>query len=62
MSQLIHVEVVKSRESEGSKIDDDEFTGNPQVKSKGSYSEALSVAIKIVRKRKKTGPSWVYLL
>ena len=48
MSQLIHVEVVISWESEGSKVDDDAFTGNLQVKSKGSYSEALSVAIKIV--------------
>ena len=50
MSQLIHVEVVKLWESEGSKVDDDAFTGNLQFfnKSKGSYSEALSVAIKIV--------------
>ena len=46
MSQLIRVELVNLWESEGSKVlqshDDDAFTGNLQVKSKGSYSEALS--------------------
>ena len=51
MSQLIHVEVVKLWESEGSKVDDNAFTGNLKFffnKSKGSCSEALSVAITIV--------------
>ena len=40
MSQLIHAEVVKLWESEGSKVDDDAFAGNLQFffnKSKGSY-------------------------
>ena len=61
MSQLIHVEVVKLWESEGSKVVYKVMmTMHLQAifsffnKSKGSYSEALSVAIKIVLQEKES--------